>query len=194
MYCCCDSWHQDLRITWHQSCSISQRFTALLRISGRWCDFVLDSNPFGGLLSFGSLLQGCVLYELCTGRQPFTHTNFSELARLVCDSALQWYNDCGLTNSRSKIQTETLHLPVQGCSMPASFWDLLERLLAKDPYRRITWYAETEQDASCLWSAHLFGFSTTMFRDELIDHPFWGDQPRLAKTPMPAQELFLVHR
>uniref|UniRef100_K3WEK8 Protein kinase domain-containing protein n=1 Tax=Globisporangium ultimum (strain ATCC 200006 / CBS 805.95 / DAOM BR144) TaxID=431595 RepID=K3WEK8_GLOUD len=25
---------------------------------------------------------GCVLYELCVGRQPFTHTNFSELARM----------------------------------------------------------------------------------------------------------------
>lgn len=29
------------------------------------------------------VFQGCVLYELCVGQQPFTHTNFSELARMV---------------------------------------------------------------------------------------------------------------
>jgi serine/threonine protein kinase len=29
------------------------------------------------------LLQGCILYELSIGCQPFTHRNFPELARMV---------------------------------------------------------------------------------------------------------------
>ncbi|KAG6619989.1 ULK/ULK protein Kinase [Phytophthora cinnamomi] len=65
------------------------------------------------------LLQGCVLYELRTGRQPFTHTNFSELARMI--------------------QTETVALPVPGYEMSPVFCNLLARLLVKDPYQRITW-------------------------------------------------------
>ncbi|KAH7477229.1 Serine/threonine-protein kinase RUNKEL [Phytophthora ramorum] len=88
---------------------------------------------------------GCVLYELRTGRQPFTHTNFSELARMI--------------------QTETMELPVSGYEMSPAFCNLLNRLLVKDPYQRISW-------------------------DELIDHPFWDDLPRLEKMVMPAQEIF----
>ncbi|KAI9997723.1 hypothetical protein PInf_001654 [Phytophthora infestans] len=62
---------------------------------------------------------GCVLYELRTGHQPFTHTNFSELARMI--------------------QSEVVELPVLGCVMSPAFCDLVKRLLVKDPYRRITW-------------------------------------------------------
>ncbi|KAI9922031.1 hypothetical protein PsorP6_001909 [Peronosclerospora sorghi] len=62
---------------------------------------------------------GCVLFELRTGRQPFRHTRFSELAR--------------------KIQTEKVGLPVPGCSMSLEFCNLLTRLLTKDPYQRISW-------------------------------------------------------
>ncbi|KAE9098966.1 hypothetical protein PF005_g15828 [Phytophthora fragariae] len=88
---------------------------------------------------------GCVLYELRTGRQPFTHTNFSELAR--------------------KIQTDTVVLPVPGYEMSPVFCNLLQRLLVKDPYQRITW-------------------------NELIDHPFWDNLPQLEDVVMPAQEMF----
>ncbi|KAE9044838.1 hypothetical protein PR002_g2567 [Phytophthora rubi] len=88
---------------------------------------------------------GCVLYELRTGRQPFIHTNFSELAR--------------------KIQTDDVVLPVPGYEMSPVFCNLLQRLLVKDPYQRITW-------------------------NELIDHPFWDDLPQLEEVVMPAQEMF----
>ncbi|KAL3672163.1 hypothetical protein V7S43_002827 [Phytophthora oleae] len=88
---------------------------------------------------------GCVLYEMKTGRQPFTHTNFSELAR--------------------KIQTDPVELPVPGFEMSPKLCNLLGRLLVKNPYQRITW-------------------------DELVDHPFWDDLPRLEKLKMPAQETF----
>ncbi|POM58557.1 ULK/ULK protein Kinase [Phytophthora palmivora] len=88
---------------------------------------------------------GCVLYELRTGRQPFIHTNFSELARMI--------------------QTKPVELPVPGCEMSPVFCNLLERLLMKDPYQRIIW-------------------------DELVDHPFWDNLPRLGKIMMPAQEIF----
>uniref|UniRef100_A0AAV1TWW7 Protein kinase domain-containing protein n=1 Tax=Peronospora matthiolae TaxID=2874970 RepID=A0AAV1TWW7_9STRA len=62
---------------------------------------------------------GCVLYELRTGRQPFIHTTFSELARMI--------------------QTEAMQLPLSDCGMSLEFCDLLRRLLEKDPYQRITW-------------------------------------------------------
>ncbi|ETL43759.1 ULK/ULK protein kinase [Phytophthora nicotianae CJ01A1] len=88
---------------------------------------------------------GCVLYELRTGRQPFTHTNFSELAR--------------------RIQSETVEFPVPGCEMSPAFCKLLERLLVKDPYQRITW-------------------------DELVVHPFWDGLPRIQNVVMPPQEIF----
>ncbi|KAG2789186.1 hypothetical protein PC129_g688 [Phytophthora cactorum] len=88
---------------------------------------------------------GCVLYELRTGHQPFTHTNFSELARMI--------------------QTDTVELPVPGSEMSPAFCNLLERLLVKDPYQRITW-------------------------DELVDHPFWDSLPRIEKVVMPPQEIF----
>ncbi|TYZ63795.1 hypothetical protein PybrP1_007326 [[Pythium] brassicae (nom. inval.)] len=63
------------------------------------------------------------------------------------------------------IQHDKLELPVPRCEMSASFWDLLGRLLDKDPYQRITW-------------------------DDLVDHPFWESLPRLAKLRMPAQDIF----
>lgn len=88
---------------------------------------------------------GCLLYELKTGRQPFTHTNYSELARMI--------------------QTEAVALPVPGCEMSATLCNLIDRLLTKDPYQRITW-------------------------DELIDHPFWDESQRLTKGAMPYQEFF----
>ncbi|CAI5733843.1 unnamed protein product [Hyaloperonospora brassicae] len=62
---------------------------------------------------------GCVLYELRTGQQPFVHTNFTELARMI--------------------QTEPVQLPHPECEMSLDFCGLLKRLLVKDPYQRITW-------------------------------------------------------
>ncbi|KAL8009438.1 putative protein kinase [Plasmopara halstedii] len=88
---------------------------------------------------------GCVLYELRTGRQPFTHTNFSDLARMI--------------------QKETVDFSVAGSELSPTFRDLLQRLLTKDPYQRITW-------------------------DELVDHPFWSSLPRLEKLAMPRQIKF----
>ncbi|CAH0515959.1 unnamed protein product [Peronospora belbahrii] len=88
---------------------------------------------------------GCVLFELRTGRQPFTHGNFSQLARMI--------------------QTDAVEFSILGCDMSLEFRDLLERLLVKDPYQRITW-------------------------KELVDHPFWDNLPRLENVIMPVQELF----
>ncbi|CAI5737975.1 unnamed protein product [Peronospora destructor] len=88
---------------------------------------------------------GCVLFELRTGRQPFTHTNFSKLARMIQNDAVEFL--------------------IPRCEMSLEFRNLLERLLVKDPYQRITW-------------------------NELVDHPFWDSLPRLENVIMPSQELF----
>lgn len=88
---------------------------------------------------------GCVLYELFTGNQPFTHTNFSELARLI--------------------QTEEVAFSVPGKEMSPAFQDLLQRLLMKDPQKRITW-------------------------DKLVGHSFWEGLEPLSDVRLPHQELF----
>ncbi|TMW63508.1 hypothetical protein Poli38472_002449 [Pythium oligandrum] len=62
---------------------------------------------------------GCLLFELCTGRAPFTHTIFPELVRMI--------------------QTVPVELPPPGFDMSPLFANLLGRLLEKDPYKRITW-------------------------------------------------------
>lgn len=71
-----------------------------------------------GVYSFYSDIWalGCVLYELATGKPPFSATGLKELITQICESETP---------------------KVEGFS-PA-FNDLLARLLEKDPVKRIYW-------------------------------------------------------
>ncbi|KAH9098186.1 hypothetical protein LEN26_016623 [Aphanomyces euteiches] len=65
------------------------------------------------------ITQGCVLYELRAGVQPFANRGFLDL--------------------RNRIQTTELELPPKNVEMSDNFCHLLRRLMEKDPARRIAW-------------------------------------------------------
>lgn len=96
----------------------------------------------GGVYSFASDFWslGCVLYELATGKPPFSANGLKELINEILESSLE---------------------KVEGFS--PEFQDLLEKLLEKDPLRRISW-------------------------ELLRKHPFWEEE--LPKRHLPRQPQF----
>jgi serine/threonine-protein kinase ULK4 len=87
---------------------------------------------------------GCVLYEMAAGRPPFVSTSFRDLMDQILNHDFP---------------------PIAGSS--AEFVELLQHLLNKDRFRRMTW-------------------------PELLSCPFWSDGERGAPEPMllPAQPRF----
>ena len=82
---------------------------------------------------------GCVLYELATGKPPFAATGLKDLITEICDKEVP---------------------PVEGFS--PLFNDLLQRLLQKDPAKRIYW-------------------------EHLRKHPFWAKEINQRKIPRQPQ-------
>jgi serine/threonine-protein kinase ULK4 len=102
-----------------------------------------------GVYSFYSDMWalGCVLYELATGKPPFAATGLKDLITEICEKEIP---------------------PVEGFS--PLFNDLLQRLLQKDPAKRIYW-------------------------EHLRKHPFWAKEINQRKIPRQAQfDIYLTSR
>ncbi|EAS06928.2 Serine/Threonine kinase domain protein (macronuclear) [Tetrahymena thermophila SB210] len=85
---------------------------------------------------------GCVMYELATGKPPFVSKSFQDLVDQILNQEVQKVS--GFSNE---------------------FNDLIEKLLQKNPIKRITW-------------------------DSLILHPFWSGLQKLQQTDIPQQPHF----
>lgn len=89
---------------------------------------------------------GCVLYEMASGKPPFSSNSLKDLITLIVDGDAP--------------------LPIEGVVMSADFYDLVGRMLEKDPTKRINW-------------------------EEIKEHPFFKEQGMLfTKRNYPHQSQF----